>query len=252
MTETLILAIPVYDKVHCAAWQSHMKLTARLSRQFPSSDLAFAYQHGLPQPHAQNMLIRKCLNMKMNGKRADWILWVEGDTLPPEDSFERLRAHADPETAPVIHGLSCDREYPYNASAWRLVQNEQTKGIGLSPINDWEPDTLYKVGHSGTCLTLFHTSVFDRIKEPWFRMRPFLQGDYKGTQCCLSLSARLHGAGIPIYVDSGCPVPHMADAFPVDPGTRKRNSIPDVEQINPISIYAEELQKEFAQSTTSI
>jgi len=249
--ETLVVAMPVYDRVHWQAWRGDLMLAARLARRFPEGSLAFIDLHGLPQPHAQNLLIRRCLDMAMpsTGLRPDWILWVEGDTVPPPDSYDKLRAQAHPDTAPVVHGLSVDRDPPYQPSAWRFVR-EGGKVVALRPLYEWEPDKMYRVDHSGTCLTLFHSSVFGKLKEPWFRMRPFLQGEHKGAQCCISLSARMHGAGIPIWLYTGCLVPHVSAELVVDPTMARAFQRSAPTGMRPISDYADELQKELQSSTS--
>ena len=136
------------------------------------------------------------------------MLWVEDDSTPPADSFHKLRAFDDPVERPVMHGLSFDRMAPHHPSIWRV----KSDGSGqIEPIHDWTDNTLYRVAHSGTCVMLVHTSVWDRLKRPWFRMQPFEPG-CQGMIPCISLSQRMHEAGVPIYGYTGCVAGHMSDA----------------------------------------
>lgn len=146
---------------------------------------------------------------------------MEDDTAPPVDSFELLRQHADPDTRPVVHGLSFSRTPPYAPSIWRVKEGTN----GIEPIWDWEENTLYRIAHSGTCVSLFHVSVFEKLERPWFRMQPFEPG-CEGMIPCTSLSRRMHEAGVPIYGFTGCIAGHMSDAIEVGPEISQRARAP--------------------------
>jgi len=222
--ETLALCMPVYDKVHHKAWEAHMRLAIHLGSIFPPSHLSVLCSHKLPQPHAQNYLMNSVLTNRLDygvtgsllgpesGKaRADWILWVEDDTTPPENTFELLRQHADPKDRPVIHGISYDRMPPHGPSIWRV--NPADKGK-IEPIWDWKDNTLYRIAHSGTCVVLMHVSTLERMQRPWFRMQPFEPG-CQGMIPCLSFSRRMHEANIPIYAYTGCEAGHIGESVEI-------------------------------------
>jgi len=135
---------------------------------------------------------------------------VEDDTTPPANAYQLLRQVADPAERPVVHGLSFDRMPPYAPSIWRVAKD----GKAVEPIWDWEPDKMYRIAHSGTCISLFHVSVFEKLKRPWFRMQPF-EPDCGGIIPCISLSKRMHEAGVPIYGFTGCIAGHMGDAVEI-------------------------------------
>jgi len=139
------------------------------------------------------------------------VLWVEDDTTPPPDSFELLRQHADPVNRPVMHGISYDRVFPHAPSIWRVRENDKTK---IEPIWDWKDNTLYRIAHSGTCVMLLHTTVLDRMQRPWYRMQPFEPG-CQGMIPCISLSSRMHEAGIPIWAFTGCEAGHIGESVEV-------------------------------------
>lgn len=219
-TEKVALCMPVYDKVMPQAWQAHMALAMNLGRLFKEENLGIFHARKLPQPHAQNYLVNSVLQNTplygveakiVPGGKADWILWVEDDTVPPANAFELLREHADPVERPVVHGLSFDRMLPYSPSIWRV----QEDGKHIEPIHDWEDNTLYRIAHSGTCLALFHVSAFEKLKRPWFRMQPF-EPEQQGMIPCISLSKRMHEAGVPIYAFTGCIAGHISDPLVVD------------------------------------
>lgn len=214
-TERVALCMPVWDQVFPKAWMAHLQLMAELARTIPKDNLGLFYSHGLTQPHAQNFLVQSVLSNSQSygvvahpipGGPADWILWVEHDTTPPPDAFHLLRAHADATKRPVMHGVSFDKKYPFAPSIWEAHKS----GQGIRPMYDWEPNTLYRVAHSGTCISLFHTSVFDKLKRPWYRMKPF-EPDGAGMIPCISLTKRMHEAGVPIFAYTGCVAGHIGE-----------------------------------------
>lgn len=219
--ETIALCMPVYDKVYPKAWLADMELMENLARIFPPENIAKFYAHKLPQPHAQNFLMNSVLQNRplfgvvgtpLKAKvKADWILWIEDDTTPPANSFELLRQHADPVNRPVMHGLSFDRVVPHDPSIWRVKPDKSGE---IEPIYDWEDNTLYRIAHSGTCIMLMHTSALERMEKPWFRMQPYEPG-IQGMIPCISLSHRMHEAGIPIWAFTGCIAGHMGEPVEV-------------------------------------
>ena len=214
MAETLALCMPVYDKVSWQAWQADMDLGIHLGQLLGEDNVVVLTIHKLPQPHAQNYMLNSVLKMKLHdGKRPDWVLWVEDDSVPPKNAFELLRSQASPDARPVMHGVSFDRMPPHHPSIWRWKKDEKGK---IEPIHDWEPNTLYQLAHSGTCCALIHTTVFDRLKRPWFRMQPFEPG-VQGMIPCISLSQRMHEAHVPIFGYTGCVVRHLSEAVPIGP-----------------------------------
>lgn len=220
--ETLALCLPVYDQVHHKAWLADMLLAAELGRLFPPENLAVWAIHKLPQPHAQNYLVQSVLNNRpsygvvgrplRSATRPDWMLWVEDDSTPPPNSYQLLRQYADPDEKPVMHGVSFDRMMPHAPSIWQVKKDGSGK---IEPIWDWQENKLYRIAHSGTCVVLFHTSVWERLKRPWFRMQPFEPG-CQGIIPCISLSQRMHEAGIPIWAYTGCVAGHMGEAVEVN------------------------------------
>ncbi len=214
MQESVIVCMPVYDKVHPLAWEADLAVMAELARAFPRGYLGVQATARLTQPHAENTMIAQAQAARtIDGTPFDWMLWVEDDTLPPPDIFARLREHASAER-PVVHAISFDRLPPYDPSIWEYVV-EDDKPVGLRPIRQWAPDTLYQIAMSGTCGTLFHMSVWDRLARPLFRMMPSQEG-HGGVSSCVGLGLRFQEAGIPMFAYTGCVVPHISDPVVVD------------------------------------
>ena len=220
--ETLALCLPVYDQVHHKAWTADILLAMELGRLFPPENLAVWVCHKLPQPHAQNFLVESVLTNRpaygvtgtpLRAKQTpDWMLWVEDDSVPPPDSYQLLRQYADPKEKPIVHGISFDRMMPHDPSIWKTDPQDNRRVV---PIHDWQDNTVYRIAHSGTCLFLAHTSLWERLKRPWFRMQPFEAG-VQGMIPCISLSQRMHEADVPIYAFTGCVAEHIGEPVAVN------------------------------------
>jgi len=214
--ETLIIAMPVYDKIEPLAWSAHLALMGHLARRFDENQLYVMHVHRLAQPHAENKLMHAANRLRtQEDKPFDWLLWIESDTCPPADAFDVLREQADAREHRVVHAVSFDREPPYDPSIWDQVTNDKGEIVGVRPIREWEPDRLYPVAHSGLCCSLFHMSVWDELERPWFRMRPFAPGE-GGLVACMSLSIRFWQAGIQQYGYTGCVIPHIGEPVLID------------------------------------
>ncbi len=207
-----------------------MELAMNLGRKFSPENLGIFYIHKMPQPHAQNFLFNHVLGYQkwpnyvhefggLDGKIPDWILWVEDDAAPPGDGYDLLRSKADPVKRPIMHCISFDRAPPHMPSISRLVEKDGKKI--MTPIYDWKDDSVYEIFFSGTCFSLIHTSVFPKLRRPWFRMQPFEPG-VQGIIPCTSLHERIREAGIPIHAYTGCVVTHMGEHVEVGADLSRR------------------------------
>lgn len=210
--ESVIVCMPVYDKVHPLAWLADMELMVSLARRFKPEKLAIINVRKLTQPHAQNVMCNHANDMRQpDGKPFDWLLWIEDDTTPPPNAFDLLREQAHPEYRPIVHAISFDRQDDLDPSIWTGSEPTEKGEVYIRPIRQWKPDTLYRIVHSGTCCSLFHMSIWDKLKKPWFRMQPFDSSMGVGLAPCQSLSQRIYEAKIPMYGYTGCVVGHIGD-----------------------------------------
>lgn len=216
--EKVALCMPVYDRVFPKAWIADMALAIHLGNIIPEENLGIFISPKMAQPHAQNYLFNAVLSntgsnyvqaVPVPSGKADWVLWVEDDTTPPYNAFDLLRSKADPIKRPVMHALAFDRVSPHSPIIFKSTDE------GVAPLWEWKDDTVYRIAHSGTCLCLIHTSVFEKMKRPWFRMQPFEPG-CPGIIPCISLSQRMHEADIPIHAYTGCIVGHIGEPIEVN------------------------------------
>jgi hypothetical protein len=88
---------------------------------------------------------------------ADWIFWMDDDTVPPENVIEHLIKLG----LPFVAGLYFLPAKPYNPIAYKRHKNS-----GLyAPVYKYPKGGLFEVDSVGMGCTLIHRSVYEKIKE---------------------------------------------------------------------------------------
>jgi hypothetical protein len=99
------------------------------------------------------------------GWKADWIFWVDDDTVIPGDALSRLLKL----DKPAVAGLYFNPNPPMNPIAY--IRNRE--GIGYHAFYDYPFGALVQVDSVGMGCTLVHRSVFEKIMaEHELMMRP--------------------------------------------------------------------------------
>lgn len=89
--------------------------------------------------------------------KADWLFWVDDDTVIPGDALSRLLALQKE----AVAGLYFNPNPPKNPIAY--VRNRE--GIGYRPLYDYPYGSLIQVDSVGMGCTLVHRSVFEKIMQ---------------------------------------------------------------------------------------
>lgn len=89
--------------------------------------------------------------------RADWLFWMDDDTVPPEDALSRLLAL----NKDAVAGLYFNPNPPKNPIAY--IRNKE--GIGYHAFYDYPYGALVQVDSVGMGCTLVHRSVYERIMQ---------------------------------------------------------------------------------------
>lgn len=95
-------------------------------------------------------------NGLIHAMKAEWIFFLDHDTLPPVDALPRLLAHQHP----FVAGVYYHRGAPYAPLMYRRVENGLYK-----IIYDFERGALMPVDAVGMGCTLIHRSVFETIYQ---------------------------------------------------------------------------------------
>lgn len=94
---------------------------------------------------------------------ADWIMWLDDDTVPPRHFIKHLLELGKP----FVGGVYFLGGAPYNPVAYK-----RKKGGFYSPFYNYPPGALVQVDSIGMGCTLIHRSVYDdilKVFEVWQR-----------------------------------------------------------------------------------
>jgi glycosyltransferase involved in cell wall biosynthesis len=172
----------------------------------------FGVRSGALLASARNMVVQQFLEADV----ADWLLFIDSDMVFERDSLERLFAHADPETCPIIGGLCFGLDYdegPFPV-VYKLV--ETPDGPMTHRPNKLDQDTgLMPVDGTGTAFLMIHKSVLTAMRDrgfseayPWFQETAL--GRYPvGEDITFCLRART--MGYPIVIDLDLRIGHKKD-----------------------------------------
>lgn len=145
---------------------------------------------------------------KARDAKVDWILWMDDDVVVQGDVYERLREVADAKERPVVSALGFFRQPPFWPSIFRYDRLGDGTPIPVEkplPWLDYPRNQLVRVDATGLCACLVHTSVLDKIKEPWFS---WLAASTGGNTPDGMFMYRLSEAEIPIYCHTAVKVGH--------------------------------------------
>lgn len=108
---------------------------------------------------ARNDAVRQMLRIG-----AQWLLFLDGDMNPPPDSLIRLLQHAYQPNSPIdVIGGYCTLK-----GEWSLP----TIDTGTGTWESWFPGSgVVEVIRTGAAFLLIKRHVFERLPDPWFRMR---------------------------------------------------------------------------------
>ncbi len=89
--------------------------------------------------------------------QADWIMWLDDDTVPPDGFISKLLAHEKP----FVAGLYFNTNEPYNPIAYYRARDH----IGYDALWDYPHGALMQVDSVGMGCTLVHREVYEAIRR---------------------------------------------------------------------------------------
>lgn len=157
-----------------------------------------------PLDLARNMSIKEALSWK-----ADYLLFLDDDVLPPATGLVKLYRDA----LPIVSGLVKHRRPPYTPLVARRVDRSKPWKVD-DPNLRWDVefaknyprDQLVEVDASGMGFVLIMREVFEKTPEPWFKFEARFGEDFY-------FFWKAQQAGFKNYVDTGVKCLHMADMF---------------------------------------
>jgi hypothetical protein len=170
---------------------------------------------------ARNQAVREFLKPGM----PPWMFWTDTDMGFEPDTVDRLLDAADPEERPFVGGL-CFTQREIHADGvggWRThavptiydwVRLEDRQGFAVR----WEypPNTLIRVGGTGSACVLVHRSVFEKVAAThgpvWYNRVPNTTTNQLIGED-LSFCLRAGALQVPIHVHTGVRATHHKDVW---------------------------------------
>ena len=162
-------------------------------------DTKIEWRFGASRGASRNALAQACLDQER-----EWLFFVDDDQAFPTGTLTRLLSHGHP----VVSALIVQRAAPFLPTAYAgrdengLYQTLDLRSVGHN--------NLVKVAATGTGGLLVRAEVFAELEPPWFVYSEAWGED-------MFFANRLAEAGIPMILDTGCRMGHIAPAavFPV-------------------------------------
>lgn len=92
---------------------------------------------------------------------AEWILFIDSDTVFPPNLLERLQSHGKDMVTAIVHA----KQPPHVP----MIVHRPDERTWVN-ITKYPPDSLIKVDCCGGGCFMVRTEVFKKIKKPWFAM----------------------------------------------------------------------------------
>jgi hypothetical protein len=91
-----------------------------------------------------------------SGVKADYLFWMDDDTVPPDGAITKLLRM----DRPIAAGVYFNTNPPFNPIAYRRLDNG-----GYKPVWDYPPGAVMEIDCVGMGCTLIHRSVYEKIQE---------------------------------------------------------------------------------------
>jgi len=216
MTETVALAIPVYEGIKPVPARAIISLCRRMDRTMGDDLWLLELKDRLTYPFSHNAMMDALFDReKLEGHECDWLFILEDDIVPKPDLYEKLRAAADPDTRPCVAALAYCRQPPFLPGA-ATVHKVNGTCYGQQWRSAPESGTV-PADSVAMCAMLIHRSLFRRVSKPWFGIiGPESTG---GMGPDAFWSRRLKDHGIQPYLCCGAEVGHWTTGEVVDRDT---------------------------------
>jgi hypothetical protein len=142
---------------------------------------------------ARTELVEMALAAKM-----DYVWFVDDDMELPLDSVSRLFAH----DKDYVTGVGFMKKFPYFPTIFtsKTFRNKVTNVIRHIYLHYFDyPKNLFEIEGSGLYNALIKTSVFEKIRKPWFSTPEADTASHIGED--VSFCRRLWESGIKMYCD---------------------------------------------------
>ncbi|MFA5892326.1 MAG: hypothetical protein WDA27_15480 [Actinomycetota bacterium] len=188
---------------------------ARLLRSVPPQHV-IAFDSSPAVDMARNNLVEQFLGQPT----CEWILWLDTDTVPPEDAIPKMMS----KNLPIVSGLYRSRNVAFaTQEVWPVVAGRFARTMidGRDSLSvqlvtgPWKPGEIIPVDAVGLGCCLIHRRVFEAIPPPWFdftlRYRSFgkthQEEDWISEDWYFFKKVKEHG--FPVFLDTTIECNHL-------------------------------------------
>lgn len=186
----ILLAVPTFENIQPDTFKSLWDMDKC------GHEVEFETVRGYDCAMARNLIAKMAID-----RQADYVLMVDSDVVVPTDILRNLLE----EPVDVCFGY-CPRRSDHSFSTMYKLFRENGKanvsffdGYTMQELRESKTNRIQVLG-GGTACVLIRTSVFPRLKTPWFDWVNSPDGATVSED--LFFCNRLKTAGIPIYVDT--------------------------------------------------
>lgn len=144
------IGIPAYGPQEAKWWSQLVKNVAVLTKSVDLVDILVA--DSMATDHNRNIIADEFLKSK-----ADWLFWIDADTVIPVGGIERLLKTGKK----MVSGLYYGKHPPHTPIAYYIYNNAYRS---IDKDNHWERGEILEVDSCGFGAMLTHRSIFEDIK----------------------------------------------------------------------------------------
>lgn len=142
----------------------------------------------------------------MMKQKADYLLFLDSDMVPPSDVLVRLVSH----DVDMVSGTIFKRIAPFQPCFYSHVGVTKDWKPQLASPLEFSKDKLFEVEGFGMACVLIKREAFEKIERPWFFPAPNIGED-------LTFCMKAKKAGVKMYVDPRVDCGHVGNIIVTRP-----------------------------------
>ena len=205
--EIVALAVPIYESVKAKPFRAILRMVQSIAQAGTELWLLEPEVERLTYPFCVTVMLDALYAREKAEGRADWLLWLEDDIVPPADLYQKLRAAADPADKPYMTALAHCRAKPFWPGAAMHHWHAQEALMEVAQWPEAPAEGVHAVDQAGMCAALIHRSLLGRVRDPQFTV---IHTQSVGMGPDAYWSMRLRQIGVQPYVCCDVEVGHLA------------------------------------------
>ena len=151
MNAKISIGVPYYGQLSGEWTFQTMQLAAGIAKEHTLCDIIASGV--MTADHNRNLIAEEFLKSD-----AEWLLWIDSDTIVPGGAVERMLSHG----RTLVSGMYYGKNEPHNPIAYHIYNG------AFAPVDQttrWEVGEILEVDATGMGCMLTHRSVYEDIKK---------------------------------------------------------------------------------------